>query len=177
MTQRRPRDVATVEGSRTRQLAQTEKQIAVVLMPLVPFFIRDGCRSPYSHRALRMLPFAEQGKCSLVLLATRSATARGFQQQPWRAVPFDARSTLPAPLDFRSKCFLSSGFVGCVSAMRSRVTVCLRSASPALSQLSPWWLCRHLAHACIVNSFGDPRKRFSLGCQPLDSKRMLRAYS
>ena len=28
--------------------------------------------------------------------------------------------------------------------------------------------CLHL------NSFGDPRKRFSLGCQPLDSKRMLR---
>ena len=47
-----------------------------------------------------MLPFAEHGKCSLVLLGTRSATARGFQQQSWRAVPFDVRSTLPAPLDF-----------------------------------------------------------------------------
>ena len=31
-----------VVGSRTGQLAQTEKQVAVVLMPLVPFFIRDG---------------------------------------------------------------------------------------------------------------------------------------
>ena len=29
--------------------------------------------------------------------------------------------------------------------------------------------------ACFMNSFGDPRYRFSLGCQPLDSKRMLRA--
>ena len=29
-------------GSRTRQLAQAEKQIAVVLMPLIPFFVRDG---------------------------------------------------------------------------------------------------------------------------------------
>ena len=46
-----------------------------------------------------MLPFAEQGQCSVVLLGTMSATARGFQQQPWRTVPFDARSTFPAPLD------------------------------------------------------------------------------
>ena len=29
-------------GSRTRQLAQTEEQIAVVLMPLIPLFVRDG---------------------------------------------------------------------------------------------------------------------------------------
>ena len=40
--------------------------------------------------------------------------------------------------DLRSRCFLSSGFVGCASAMRSRITDCLSSARTALSQLSPW---------------------------------------
>ena len=60
--------------------------------------------------------------------------------------------------------------------MRSRTTVCLRSASPALSQLSPWWLCRHLARACAVNSFGDSKKRFSFRCQPLGSKRSFVVY-
>ena len=47
-----------------------------------------------------MLPFTEQRKRSLILLGTVSAAACSFQQQPWRAVPFHTRSTLPAPLDF-----------------------------------------------------------------------------
>ena len=47
-----------------------------------------------------MLPFTEQRKRPLILLGTVSAAARGLQQQPWRAVPFHTRSTLPAPLDF-----------------------------------------------------------------------------
>ena len=88
------------EGSRTRQLAQTEKQIAVVLMPLIPLFVRDGWRKPNKHRALRMLPFTEQEKRSLILLCTRCAAARSLQQQSWRSVSFDTHSTLPAPLDF-----------------------------------------------------------------------------
>ena len=76
----RARGVDTVEGSRTRQHAQTGKQIAVVLTPLVPFFVRDGCRSLPKHRALRMLPFAEQRKRSLVFLGTGSTAACGLQQ-------------------------------------------------------------------------------------------------
>ena len=63
-------------------------------------------------------------------------------------------------LVFRRRRFLSARFVGCASAMRSRSTA------------SPWCF----AAACSVNNFGDPRKRFSLGCHPLDSKRMLRAH-
>ena len=75
MTLGRAREAETVEGLKTRQLAQTEKQTAVVLVPLIPFFVRDGCRSPYKKRALQMLPFAEQGKCSLALLGTGSTAA------------------------------------------------------------------------------------------------------
>ena len=59
-----------------------------------------------------MLPITEQRKRSLILLGTRRAATRGLQQQPWRAVPFDARSTLPAPLGFsrlEEKVFLIIG--------------------------------------------------------------------
>ena len=69
-------------------------------MPLFPFFVRDGCRSSSEHRALRMLPFPEQGKRSLILLGTGSTAACGFQQQSRCAVPLNARSTSAAPFDF-----------------------------------------------------------------------------
>ena len=140
---KRAREVDTVEGLRTRQLAQTEKQPAVALMLLFPFFVRDGCRSPHKHRALRMLPFAEQGQCSLVLLGTRCTAACGFQQQSGCVVLYSARSASPAlqhhltSPDLRSRCFLSSGSVGCASAMRSRLTA--RPAQPC--------------HSCPLGSF------------------------
>ena len=97
--------------------------------------IGDGCRSPYKHRALRMLPFTEQGKRSLILLGTRCAAARGFQQQSWRTVPFDARSTLPAPLDFsclEEQVFLVIG-IRRLRICRAEPNYCL----PELSQPSP----------------------------------------
>ena len=90
---------------------------------------------PSSHKALRVLPFTEQGKCSLILLGTRSATARGFQQQSWRAVPLDARYTSPAPLDFpclEEQVFLVVG-IRRLRFCHAEPNYCL----PELSQPSP----------------------------------------
>ena len=104
-------------------------------MPLVPFRIGDGRRLLSKRRALRVLPFAEQGKRSLILLGTRRATARGLQQQPWRTVPFDARSTLPAPLDLsrlEEQVFLVIG-IRRLRICHAEPNYCL----PELSQPSP----------------------------------------
>ena len=131
---------------------------------------------PHKHRALRMLPFTEQGKRFLITPWYGAPPTRGLQQQPWRAVPFDAPSTLPAPLDFsrlEEKAFLIIG-IRRLRFCHAEPVSCL----PEFSQLSPIAVVPLVALPppcpCIVNSFGDPRKRFSLGCQPL-GKRMLRA--
>ena len=80
-----------------------------------PFFVRGGCRKPHKNRALRMLPFAEQGKRSLVLLGTgcnhctrSSATLSAHcfcQRAPQR------QHHLISPVSF-----LSPGSAGCASA-------------------------------------------------------------
>ena len=80
-------------------------------------------------------------------------TTRGFQQHSRRAVLLNARTTSPAPFEFA--CLQEKGLL-VERVCWSRSIACLSSVSPALSQLSPLWLCRHFAHACAVNSFDDP---------------------
>ena len=128
----------------TRQLAQTEKQVAVVLMSVVPFFIRDGCRMTFEHRALRILPITALSY-SLVrgvpLLAVFSNNL-GALSRSTRAPHFQHHLTSP---DLKSNCFLSSGCVGCASAMRSRTTACQPSPVTVvpLVALPPPYPCLH----------------------------------
>ena len=82
-----------------------------------------------------MLPFTEQRKRSFILLGTRCAAARSLQQQPWRTVPFDTRSTLPTPHDFsrlEEQVFLVIG-IRQLRFCRAEPNYCL----PELSQPSP----------------------------------------
>ena len=108
-------------GLRTRQHCRGSHATGAILH-------QRWYQMPFQVGPLQMLPFAEQSERSLLLhsLGALFRSTRAPQRQHHLTSP-----------ELRSLCFLSSGFVGCASAMRSRITVCLSSASPALSQLSP----------------------------------------